>query len=149
MVAIVPDSVLVPVFVSPHQTPVSTRPHTPNSPSSRPQTPRSRPTTPSHPAQRKSAPNSRPNTPLSNPNPPSRPRTPSSLPMSSSTRAVTPNLPQTWSPVKEEEDLKSMFISKQRQFNCMKKELDIKQVSFVHPNHRTSYTLLLPELAFK
>ncbi|XP_026326410.1 cingulin-like [Hyposmocoma kahamanoa] len=121
---VITDSASTPTCPSHSQ--ASSRPQTPNSPSSRPQTPRSRPLTPSHPAQRKSVPNSRPNTPMCNPSPQSRPRTPS-LQMSSSSRVVTPNLPQPWPLVKEEEDLKSVLISKQRQFSRMKKELDMKQ----------------------
>lgn len=127
--SVVTDSASMLACLSRTQTPASSCPQTPNSPSSRPQTPRSRPTTPSHPAQRTSLPNSRPNTPMCNPNSFSRPRTPSSIQMSLSTRVVTPDQSQPWPLVKEDEDLKSVLISKQRQFSCMKKELDIKQVS--------------------
>ncbi|KAM3968305.1 uncharacterized protein ACR2FA_007674 [Aphomia sociella] len=111
------------------QTPdVSSRPQTPKSlQSSRPLTPRvsSRPTTPALPAQRQCTPASRPNTPrIATPN---RPKTPTCIPPPTS-RGLTPILQnKTCSFVKEDEDLKTTYILKQRQFHRMKKELDLKQ----------------------
>ncbi|XP_063823515.1 myosin-3-like isoform X2 [Ostrinia nubilalis] len=105
----------------PHTPALSSRPQTPKSlQSSRPQTPRipSRPTTPVHP--RHSTPASRPNTPqrLATPN---RPTTPIHEKIQNS--VISP--PR--SPIKEDDDIKSVFSMKQKQFLRMKKELDMKQ----------------------
>ncbi|XP_045763782.1 myosin-9-like isoform X2 [Maniola jurtina] len=111
--------------ISPEQ-PSLSRPQTPRSISSRPQTPRapSRPSTPAHPAQRQGTPASRPNTPNRN-TPCSRPITPS-RPVASLPRPVTP-VSSNRSEIKEGDDLKSLYVSKQHQFHQMKKELDLKQ----------------------
>ncbi|XP_031763483.2 uncharacterized protein LOC113523483 isoform X2 [Galleria mellonella] len=110
----------------PH-TPGISRPQTPKSlQSSRPQTPRpsSRPTTPAHSVPRHCTPVSRPNTPqLSNPN---RPKTPSSLP-SPIPKGLTPVLQIQTCSFLDDEDLKTAYFMKQRQFHHMKKELDLKQ----------------------
>ncbi|KAI8436122.1 hypothetical protein MSG28_004223 [Choristoneura fumiferana] len=123
-------------------TPTASRPQTPNSVSSRPMTPRaaSRPGTPVHPVQRPGTPCSRPTTPkarpqpspnkqpLARPNTPNhtttnqaRPRTPSNLPVPTARVQRNPNHPTN------EGDIKSTFSAKQRQFQMMKKELDLKQ----------------------
>ncbi|XP_026746875.1 trichohyalin-like isoform X3 [Trichoplusia ni] len=112
------------------QTPaLNSRPQTPRSiQSSRPQTPRipSRPTTPAHPVQRHSTPTSRPNTPQPLTSL-SRPRTPAlNVPPSSRTLSPCTGSP-TRSLYKEEDDIKSVYLSKQKQFHRMKKELDLKQ----------------------
>ncbi|XP_021199652.3 trichohyalin isoform X3 [Helicoverpa armigera] len=112
------------------QTPaLHSRPQTPRSlQSSRPQTPRmpSRPTTPAHPVQRHSTPSSRPNTPQRHSNP-SRPRTPS-LNVPPSSRILSPaSINSPTRSFKDEDDIKSTFLSKQKQFHRMKKELDLKQ----------------------
>ncbi|XP_049865476.1 uncharacterized protein LOC126366410 [Pectinophora gossypiella] len=108
----------------------SSRPLTPRSvQSSRPQTPHqpTRPSTPAHPAQRKTTtPTSRPNTPQKTYPPPTRPQTPSALPVPTPTRVHTPNIAPPPA-LKEEEDIKTLFNTKQRQFNRMKRELDMKQ----------------------
>ncbi|KAH9640629.1 hypothetical protein HF086_000573 [Spodoptera exigua] len=113
----------------PHTPAVNSRPATPGSvQSSRPQTPRmpSRPTTPAHPVQRQCTSTSRPNTPQRLPTP-SRPKTPS-LNVPPTSRVLSPA--SICSPArnfKEDDDIKSTFLAKQRQFHRMKKELDIKQ----------------------
>lgn len=110
------------------QTPsISSRPQTPSLPLSRPQTPLSlsRPTTPclsshpsapAHPVQRHGTPVSRPNTPQS----PTRPTTPLPVKMPS----------QLYHD--KDDDVKSAFLVKQKQFQRMKKELDMKQVIFTN-----------------
>ncbi|CAH0668975.1 unnamed protein product [Spodoptera exigua] len=113
----------------PHTPAVNSSPATPGSvQSSRPQTPRmpSRPTTPAHPVQRQCTSTSRPNTPQRLPTP-SRPKTPS-LNVPPTSRVLSPA--SICSPArnfKEDDDIKSTFLAKQRQFHRMKKELDIKQ----------------------
>uniref|UniRef100_A0A2A4JH61 Trichohyalin-like n=1 Tax=Heliothis virescens TaxID=7102 RepID=A0A2A4JH61_HELVI len=113
------------------QTPaLNSRPQTPRSlQSSRPQTPRmpSRPTTPAHPVQRHSTPTSRPNTPQRHASSSSRPRTPS-LNVPPSSRVLSPaSVSSPTRSCKDEDDIKSTFLSKQKQFHRMKKELDLKQ----------------------
>ncbi|XP_053599581.1 golgin subfamily A member 4-like isoform X2 [Plodia interpunctella] len=110
-------------LVSRPQSPVKSRPQTPKT-SSRPQTPRaaSRPTTPGHSSSRPATPRgpvSRPTTPRTAPSnikPPSNIR--SSIPVSNS---------QIVHAAKDDEDIKSLYTTKQRQFHRMKKELDLKQ----------------------
>lgn len=104
------------------------RPQTPKSVSSRPQTPRvpSRPSTPAHPLQRHSTPISRPNTPqLNNISDMTRPKTPST-PISSNPKPTSMNnSPQV---AKNHENLKSLYLNTQKEFLKLKKELDLKQV---------------------
>ncbi|KAF9408804.1 hypothetical protein HW555_011646 [Spodoptera exigua] len=122
-------NVLPEIRSRPHTPAVNSRPATPGSvQSSRPQTPRmpSRPTTPAHPVQRQCTSTSRPNTPQRLPTP-SRPKTPS-LNVPPTSRVLSPA--SICSPArnfKEDDDIKSTFLAKQRQFHRMKKELDIKQ----------------------
>ncbi|CAH0717281.1 unnamed protein product, partial [Brenthis ino] len=118
------------------QTPTVSRPQTPKFISSRPQTPRplSRPSTPAHPLQRHSTPISRPNTPqrnhtsntsnLSN-TPLTRPKTPST-PISPKPVMSVPShdAPQS---TKNNEDLKSLYLNKQKEFHHLKRELDLQQ----------------------
>ncbi|KAJ8726905.1 hypothetical protein PYW08_015302 [Mythimna loreyi] len=111
------------------QTPsLSSRPQTPKSiHSSRPRTPRipSRPTTPSNPAHRLSS-SSRPNTPQ-RPSAVARPKTPSlNVPPSSRVLSPASHCSPSHS-FKDPEDIKTTFLSKQKQFHRMKKELDMKQ----------------------
>lgn len=114
----------------PNSPSLSTRPQTPRSmQSSRPQTPRmpSRPTTPAHPIQRQSTPTSRPTTPQCAPI--SRPRTPSTMVVPPSSRVLSPSSVCSHSrSLKEEGDVRSTFIAKQKQFRNLKMELDLKQV---------------------
>ncbi|XP_035431480.2 ribosome-binding protein 1 isoform X3 [Spodoptera frugiperda] len=110
----------------PHTPALNNRPQTPRSlQSSRPQTPRmpSRPTTPAHPVQRHCSSTSRPNTPQRLPTP-TRPKTPT-LNVPPSSRAASICSPSR--NFKDDDDIKSAFLAKQRQFQRMKKELDIKQ----------------------
>ncbi|KAJ8724930.1 hypothetical protein PYW07_015888 [Mythimna separata] len=112
------------------QTPsLSSRPQTPKSiHSSRPRTPRvpSRPTTPSNPAHRVSTTGSRPNTPQRS-SAPARPKTPS-LNVPPSSRVLSPvSVCSPSHSFKDPEDIKTTFLSKQKQFHRMKKELDMKQ----------------------
>ncbi|XP_060800647.1 cingulin isoform X2 [Amyelois transitella] len=120
-----------PSTISRPQTPVksSSRPQTPKS---RPQTPRpfSRPTTPkpqagSRPTTPAPRTNSRPTTPRLNA--PSNTKTPSTT-LASNTRGLTTfTNNQTALVAKEDDDIKSLYNTKQRQFHRMKKELDLKQ----------------------
>ncbi|KAL0883793.1 hypothetical protein ABMA27_015885 [Loxostege sticticalis] len=108
----------------PHTPALSSRPQTPKSlQSSRPQTPRvqSRPTTPVHP--RHSIPASRPNTPqrLATPN------RPTTTPMHEKNTPQNSTVSPPRSPIKDDEDIKSVYTLKQKQFIRMKKELDMKQ----------------------
>ncbi|KAJ2950728.1 hypothetical protein O0L34_g8989 [Tuta absoluta] len=125
---------------------ISSRPATPNSRShtpSRSTTPvgptsrgPSRPTTPSHGATlttlsamvAPSTPHrSRPTTPQKSASSGSRPL-PSSIPVSTAlARNLSPIQQHLVSTVEEEEDIKSVFATKKRQFQRMKKELDLKQ----------------------
>ncbi|XP_022829661.1 myosin heavy chain, striated muscle-like isoform X2 [Spodoptera litura] len=113
----------------PHTPALNNRPQTPRSlQSSRPQTPRmpSRPTTPAHPVQRLCTSTSRPNTPQRLPTP-TRPKTPS-LNVPPSSRVLSPaSMCSPSRTFKEDDDIKSAFLAKQRQFHRMKKELDLKQ----------------------
>ncbi|CAH0397289.1 unnamed protein product [Chilo suppressalis] len=116
----------------PHTPAHGSRPQTPKSLPSRPQTPyqSSRPTTPVHPHH--GTPASRPNTPrLSTPN---RANMPQSGSMNISALPTHDRLPTTnslpsppKSPIIEDEDIKSVYNMKQKQFQSMKKELDLKQ----------------------
>ncbi|XP_075972771.1 uncharacterized protein LOC142974369 isoform X2 [Anticarsia gemmatalis] len=118
------------------QTPAfGSRPQTPRSvQSSRPQTPcvSSRPTTPAHPAPRHSTPTSHHSTPASCPttpqrlSTPSRPKTPSN--MHTNSRVLSPlTMSSPARSLRQEDDIRSAFHTKQRQFTSMKKELDLKQ----------------------
>ncbi|XP_052738120.1 forkhead-associated domain-containing protein 1-like [Bicyclus anynana] len=112
---------------SPEQ-PLRSRPQTPGSVSSCPPTPKSlsRPSTPAHPSQRHGTPASRPNTPQRN-TPPTKPRTPS-VPASSLSRPETPSKKSSAPPSPlNGNDLKSEYIIKRKQYQELKKELDLKQ----------------------
>ncbi|XP_039745936.1 myosin heavy chain, muscle-like isoform X3 [Pararge aegeria] len=133
---IVDNNILVPVqiatagIVQPESLDSQSRPQTPRNVSSRPETPKlpSRPTTPAYPAQRYGTPTSRPNTPQRN-TPPKRPKTPS-MHNSLLPRPITPvssNRSRPPSPTKEGDDLKSLYISKKKEYHQMKMELDFKQ----------------------
>ncbi|XP_038213298.1 cingulin-like [Zerene cesonia] len=111
--------------ISRPQTPVLSNPQTPNTVSSRPQTPRlpSRPTTPAQSAQRNNTPYSRPNTPQKATSL-MRPKTPSKLAPARPTTPIAYNLSRL--PGKDD-DIKATYVAKQKQFHRMKKELDLKQ----------------------
>ncbi|KAG6453818.1 hypothetical protein O3G_MSEX008339 [Manduca sexta] len=105
---------------------VSSRPQTPRSQQwSRPQTPRvlSRPTTPAQMPQRHGTPTSRPNTPR-RPSTPTRPIT--TYCMQSPCNKYRPESPVS-TIAYEDDDIKSTFTTKHKQFQRLKKELDLKQ----------------------
>ncbi|XP_045489191.1 ribosome-binding protein 1-like isoform X2 [Pieris rapae] len=103
------------------QTPINSRPQTPLV--SRPQTPKARPVTPRMSSRPSTPSQQRTNTPCSRPNTPQkatpRPKTPLKT-----TRPVTP----TYEPrTSNDNDIKSVYAAKQKQFHRLKKELDLKQ----------------------
>ncbi|XP_047523028.1 ribosome-binding protein 1-like isoform X2 [Pieris napi] len=106
------------------QTPINSRPQTPLV--SRPQTPKARPVTPRMSSRPSTPSQQRTNTPCSRPNTPQkatpRPKTPLKT-----TRPVTPTNEPRSNQISNDNDIKSVYSAKQKQFHRLKKELDLKQ----------------------